>query len=216
MNRDDVEIIEKETLCQSYFRLDRFRLRHRLFEGGWSDELLREVFERGSAAAALLYDPDADAVVIIEQFRPGALAAEHENPWLVEIVAGIVEGGEEIEEVVRREAVEESGCTIIDMVPMLNVFASPGASTEKVSLFCGRVDSQGVGGIHGHADEGENIRVIVEPTDIALKRLNDGQTKNINLVIALQWLALNRETLRQTWLVYSTGVADLRRARPWR
>lgn len=200
MSRDDVEIIEHTTLCQGYFRLDRYGLRHRLFEGGWSDELQREVFERGSAAAVLLYDPDRDVVVIIEQFRPGALAANYENPWLVEVVAGIVEEGDEREETVRREAIEEAACTITDLVPIVNVFASPGASTEIVSIFCGRVDSQGIGGIHGRIDEGEDIRVIVEDVDVSLGRLNDGKTYNMNLVIALQWLAINRETLRQTWL----------------
>ncbi len=200
MTRDDVEVIEQETLYNGFFRLDRYRLRHRHFEGGWSGELKREVFERGNAAAALLYDPDRDAVVLVEQFRPGALAAERGNPWLVEIVAGIVEDGEDAEQVVRREAIEEAGCTITDLVPMFEVFASPGGSSEVVSLFCGRVDSRGVGGIHGHAHEGENIQVLVEPVDVALKRLDGDEVQNAFLIIALQWLAGHRESLRQTWL----------------
>ena len=200
MTRDDVEIIGQETLYQGFFRLDRVRLRHRLFEGGWSDELKREVFERGNAAAALLYDPEPDAVILIKQFRPGALAADRRNPWLVEIVAGIVEAGEDPDQVVRREAIEEAGCTITDLVPMFDVFASPGSSSEIVSLFCGRVDSRGVGGIHGQAHEGENIQVLVEPADVALKRLDEGEIQNAFLIIALQWLAKHREALRQNWL----------------
>ncbi len=200
MTRDDVEILEYETLCQGYFRLDRYRLRHRLFEGGWSEEVQREVFERGSAAGVLLYDPDLDTVVIIEQFRPGALAANLDDPWLVEIVAGIVDEGDGREETIRREAVEEAACTITDLVPIVSFFASPGASTEIVSIFCGRVDSRGIGGICGRAEEGENIRVIVEDVDDSLNRLNDGKTYNVNLIIALQWLAINRETLRLNWL----------------
>ena len=201
MTRDDVEIVEKETVYRGFFQLDHYLLRHRLYEGGWSDELSREVFERGDAAAALLYDPDRDEVVLIEQFRPGALTADHGNPWLVEIIAGIVEHGEDAEEVVRREAIEEAGCTITDIVPMFNVFPSPGGSSEIVSLFCGRVDSRGIGGVHGHADEGENIRVLVEPADISFKRLDAGEIHNAMLIIALQWLALHRDSLRNIWLV---------------
>jgi ADP-ribose pyrophosphatase len=200
MNRDDVEIIEKETKFQGFFRLDHYQLRHRLFEGGWSDVRSQEVFERGAAAAALLYDPDGDAVVLIEQFRPGAFTSGRGTPWLVEIVAGIVEDGEDIEQAIRREAIEESGCAILDVVPMVDVFASPGGSSEIVSLFCCRVDSQDVGGIHGHTKEGENIRVFVEPADAAFERLNSGKIHNAILVIALQWFEKHREILRQTWL----------------
>ena len=200
MNRDDVEIIEKETKFQGFFRLHCYRLRHRLFEGGWSDARSQEMFERGNAAAALLYDPDSDAVVLIEQFRPGAFTSGRGTPWLVEIVAGIVDDGEDVEQAIRREAIEESGSTIIDIVPMVDVFASPGGSSEIVSLFCGRVDSRDVGGIHGHAHEGENIRVIVEPADDAFNRLKSGDIHNAILVIALQWLEKHRDTLRQTWL----------------
>ena len=200
MNREDVEIIEKNTKFQGFFRLDFYRLRHRLFEGGWSDVKNQEVFERGNAAAVLLYDPDLDAVVLIEQFRPGAFTSGRGTPWLVEIVAGIVENGEDVEQTIRREAIEESGCTIIETVPMLDVFASPGGSSEIVFLFCGRVNSHDVGGIHGYADEGENIRVIIEPTDNAFNRLKCGEIHNAILVIALQWLEKNRETLRLKWL----------------
>ena len=163
------------------------------------------MFERGNAAAALLYDPDRDAVVLIEQFRPGAFTSGHSTPWLVEIVAGIIEDREDVEQAIRREAIEESGSTILDIVPMVDVFASPGGSSEIVSLFCGRVDSRDAGGIHGHAHEGENILVIVEPADNAFKRLESGEIHNAILVIALQWLEKHRDTLRQTWLAQSTG-----------
>ena len=200
MTRDDVEIIKKETEFQGFFRLDRLRLRHRKFEGGWSEELNLEVFERGDAAAVLLYDPDRDAVVLIEQFRPGAFTAGRSTPWLVEVVAGIVEDGENGELAIRREALEEAGCAIIDIVPIVEVFPSPGGSSEVVSVYCGRVDAHDAGGIHGHADEGENIRVLVEPADAALKRLEGGEIQNAIMVIALQWLGQHREALRQTWL----------------
>ncbi len=199
MTRDDVEILQTETAWQGYFRIDRLRLRHRLFAGSWGQDITREVFERGHAAALLPYDPARDAVVLIEQFRVGALTADA-NPWLTEIVAGIIEDGETAEEVVRREAVEEAGCTVTDIEPVMDVFPTPGGSSERIAIFVGRVDAAGIGGIHGLADEGEDIRVFTEPLDAALQRLADGGIANMTAVVALQWLALNREALRRKWL----------------
>ena len=198
MTEKDVDILEKTEAFKGYFRVDRYRLRHRLFSGGWSPEITREVFERGHAAAVLPYDPARDAVVLIEQFRIGAYAADH-KPWLLEVVAGIIEGGEPPEEVVRREAVEEAGCTITDLVPIATYLVSPGGTSESISIFCGRVDSKGLGGIHGLASEHEDIRVIVMPFAEAEDRLRAGQIDNATALISLQWLALNRERLREIW-----------------
>lgn len=199
MTRDDVVVLETETVWKGFFRMDRLRLRHRLFAGGWGHEITREVFERGHAAALLPYDPARDEVVLIEQFRVGALTAGGE-PWLVEIVAGIIEDGETAEDVVRRETIEEAGCAVTEVEPAMDVFTTPGGSSERIAIFVGRVDARGVGGIHGLADEGEDIRVFTEPLDAALARLTDGGVTNAIAVAALQWLALNRETLRRKWL----------------
>jgi ADP-ribose pyrophosphatase len=199
MTRDDVDILDTETVWKGFFRMDRLRLRHRLFGGGWGQPITREVFERGHAAALLPYDPVRDEVVLIEQFRAGALTAGAE-PWLVEIVAGIIEDGETAEDVVRRETVEEAGCEVTDIVPIMDVFTTPGGSSERIAIFCGRVDAQGIGGVHGLADEGEDIRVFTESLDEALARLANGGITNIIAVAALQWLALNREKLRREWL----------------
>lgn len=199
MTRDDAEILDREILWRGYFRMERYRVRHRRFEGGWGAPVEREVFERGHAAALLPYDPAQDAVVLIEQFRIGALAAGA-NPWLAEIVAGIIEEGETAEEVVRREVVEEAGCTVDLIEPIVDAFTTPGGSSERIALFCGRVDSHGVGGIHGLADEGEDIRVFVERLDEAVARIGRGEITNLVAVAALQWLALNRDRLRRQWL----------------
>lgn len=199
MTRDDAEILDLETVWKGFFRIDRLRLRHRLFAGGWGQPITREVFERGHAAALLPYDPVRDEVVLIEQFRTGALAAGVE-PWLVEIVAGIIEKGETAEDVVRRETVEEAGCEVTEVVPIMDVFTTPGGSSERIAIFIGRVDAQGVGGVHGLTDEGEDIRVFTESLDAALERMASGGINNLIAVAALQWLALNREELRGNWL----------------
>ena len=88
----DVEIIEKFSPYRGYFRLDRYSLRHRMHDGGWTKPLMREVFEHGHTVAVLPYDPLTDAVVLIEQFRIGAYAAGL-APWLTEVVACTMEAG---------------------------------------------------------------------------------------------------------------------------
>lgn len=198
MDRDAVEIVEKQAAFSGYFRIDRFRLRFPLFAGGMSREVSREILERGRVVAVLLVDPDRDAVVLIEQFRPGPFAAGA-HPWLVEIVAGVIEGDESAEELARRESMEEADCAITDLFPVMEFFTSPGASTENVTLLCGRVDSTGAGGIHGLADEGEDIRVMAVTVDRALEMLRDGRIVNAKTIVALQWLAMNYDSVKERW-----------------
>lgn len=181
-----------------FFRLERLRLRHALFAGGMSPPLTRELFERGHAVAVLPYDPVSDAVVLIEQFRVGALARAG-GPWLVEIVAGIIDGDEAPETVARREAVEEADLTLGRLERIGRFYVSPGGSSESVHLFCGEVDAGAAGGVHGLAAEGEDIRVFAEPFAVAMRRLAAGEIDSAPPVIALQWLALNRGRLRQAW-----------------
>ena len=202
MDRDSVELIEKQAAFSGYFRIDRFRLRFPLYEGGMSREVTREVLERGQVAAVLLVDPDRDAVVLIEQFRPGPYAAG-EQPWLIETVAGVIEDTEGAAEMATREAREEANCEITDMLPVMRFFTSPGASTESVTLFCGRVDSSNAGGVHGLEEEGEDIRVMVVSVDEALSLLTDGRIVNAKTIIALQWLASNYNDVKNRWLAAS-------------
>ena len=195
---DDVEVLERTIPYDGYFRIEAYRLRHRRFGGGWTEVMTRELFERGHAAVVLPYDPARDRVVLIEQFRIGAYAAGL-GPWMIEAVAGIVEPGETPEEVVRREALEEAGCTIGALEGIGTVMPSPGGSSEMLHLYCGRVDSQGVGGLHGLAHEHEDIRAFTLPLDAALERLAGGGIVNANAVMTLQWLALNRARLKKLW-----------------
>lgn len=196
---DDVELIEKKAVFQGYFRVDRYRLRHRLFAGGFGPEIRREVFERGHAAAVLPYDPVRDEVVLIEQFRAGPYA-KGADPWLIEVVAGIIDEGETAEEVALREAIEEAGCKLVPPLRLIfNCFPTPGASSEHVDLFIGRCESAGLGGIHGLAEEGEDIRVIVLPFGDAIALLDQGKIRNAVTIMALQWLARHRIEMRELW-----------------
>lgn len=194
-----VEILERETCFKGFFRLDRVTVRHGLFRGGLSDPLQREIFERGHSVGLLPYDPACNAVVLIEQFRAGAL--EHPaGPWLFEVVAGILETGESTSSVARREMQEETGGVVDELVPICEYLVSPGGTSERTMLFCGRVNSEGMAGaLHGVAEEGEDIRVHVIDFDRAMEMVADGIINSAMPIIALQWLALNKERMDDLW-----------------
>lgn len=199
MTNTNVEILEKTTCFEGFFRLERYRLRYRLFRGDWSHPLVREIFERGHAAAVLPYDPIRDEVVLIEQFRAGALAAPS-GPWLLEIVAGMIEAGEIAQEVIKRESLEEADCVITNLISLYDFWVSPGGTTERIALFCGRTDASHAGGVHGVSEEGEDIKVHVVTLDVALALLQSGKINSASAIIALQWLALNRYYVQTLWL----------------
>lgn len=185
------------TLFQKYFRLDEYSLSHELYRGGYSAEFTREIFERGSAVALLPYDPECRKVVLIEQFRAGAIHAKT-SPWLIECIAGIVEVGETEDQVAIRESREEAGCEITQLHQISRYYVSPGGTTEECTLYCGIVDSTGVGGIHGLAEENEDIRVEVVDADTAYQWVRDGVIKSSATIIALQWLEINQRRLSAT------------------
>lgn len=193
-----VEIVERDNCFQGFYKLDRVRLRHELFAGGMGREISRELFVRHDAVCVLPYDARRDEVVLIEQFRVGALG-KVENPWLVELVAGLIDKDEQPEEVAHREAQEEAGLAIAALWPMTRYFPSPGGSDEFVHLYLGRCSSEGAGGLHGLEEEGEDIRVRVWTFEDALQAVRDGRIANAATIIALQWLALNRAEVRGLW-----------------
>ena len=195
---DAVRVLEDDTVWQGHYAMRRLRLQHQLFAGGWSAELQRENFERGDAVGVLPWDPINDELVMLEQFRVGALRAT-DSPWMLELVAGVVEEGETDAEVANREAREEADLEILQLEPIASFYPSAGACSEQVRLFIGRVDSQGAGGVHGCVDEGEDIRVHRLPRAQVLELLAKGAINNGHTLIALQWLALHGEQLRERW-----------------
>lgn len=193
----DVEVAEQERICDGFFKISRLTIRHALFEGGVV-EVVREQFQRDDAVCVLLFDPVRDAIVLVEQFRVGALNRP-DSPWLLELVAGIVEPGETPDDVAQRESVEEAGAHIYDIVPITRYLPSAGGSDEYIELLCARVDSGDVGGVHGLAHEGEDILVHVLPFAEVCEMVADTTIDNAATIIAVQWLQLNKQKLLQRW-----------------
>jgi ADP-ribose pyrophosphatase len=194
----DYEILDRETVWRGFFQLDRLTLRHDSFHGGWCDPIVRERLERLSAVSVLLFDPVRDELVLVEQFRAG-LVGQVDRPWCLETVSGFCDKDHESnEEVARREVVEETGCELLELTQIGSFFVSPGFSVETITLFCGRVDAAKADGVHGLADEGEEIRVVVMAREAATAELF-GRVNSTSLLIALQWLEANRERLIEEW-----------------
>jgi ADP-ribose diphosphatase len=195
---EDVKVLSKERAFDGFFKIDRYRLSHRLFNGGWNQELQRELFVRGDASCVLPYDPVTDQVVLLEQFRIGAVG-HNQTPWLLELVAGINDEGETPETVVRREGEEEAGIELGELKPICEYLVSPGGTNEKIHLFCGRVDASTAKGIHGLEHEGEDIKVHVISAKQAFEYVKNGRINNAASIIALQWLQLNHGSIKNEW-----------------
>lgn len=193
-----VELEHRETLLDSFLRIDRLRLRHQLFAGGWSDTMTRELLLRPRAVGVLLFDPTRDQVVLVRQIRIGMLD-EGMDPWLIELVAGMVEAGEEPIDVAARESLEEANATPRALVQICEYYNSPGISNERITLFCGCVDASLAGGVFGLEDEHEDIEVVVLEREAALELVASGKINNAMSIIALQWLQLNRDELERRW-----------------
>lgn len=193
-----IEVDHRETLFDSFLRVDMLKLRHSLFAGGWSEVMTRELLLRPRAVGVLLFDPVQQQVVLVRQIRVGMLD-EGQHPWLLELVAGMVESGEEPIEVAARESLEEANTKPQDLLQICEYYNSPGISNERITLFCGRVDATQAGGIFGLDAEHEDIEVVVLSLADALAKVASGEINNAMSIIALQWLQLNQPMLEESW-----------------
>jgi ADP-ribose pyrophosphatase len=200
-----VECQKTEVLADAYFRYEQLTLRTETFAGTLSPPFKREVLRSGRAVVVLLYDPVAQQLILIEQFRVGAYVNDLSSAWILECVAGLVDDGETNEATARREAREETGCDVGRLEYIGAYLSSPGLSDELVSIYVGEVDAARAGGVHGHVSEGEDIRTIIFSVEEALAAADHGAVVNIMAQLALLWFARHGEALRQRWLGPAIG-----------
>lgn len=199
----DLFVESDERVWSGRFPLDRVRFRHRRFDGALTRIKTWELWRRGNAAALLPYDPVRDAVLLIEQFRLPALAANL-DPIVVEIPAGLCDPGESAEQTIRREVREELGMDADLLHPIGRFILTAGGSDENCTMFVGRVRApepgpDGVVGYAGMQAEDEDIRVRMWQADEAIAAALEGRFPNSVTAIALLWLNARRDALRQEW-----------------
>lgn len=201
----DVEILDNEPCYSGFLSVDLYRIRHRLFGGGWSGVFSREVLRRLPGVGVLLYDPDLDKVLMVEQFRAGCLDNPG-GPWVLELVAGVVERGESPQAVAVREAREEAGARIDRLIPVCEYYNSPGGSSERITIYCARVDAGGAAGVYGLKDEHEDIRTVVLKRREAEEAVQAGRINNAMAIIAIQWLRLNLHEVMRSFATNETAL----------
>jgi len=178
--------------------MQEYLFKHKCFNGNWSPVVKREIFERGHAVGVLPYDPKLKEFVLIEQVRIGALATSS-SPWLIEIIAGMVEEGETQEEVCHRETFEEAGIHLQKLTKALTYLSSPGGTTERLHIYVAQTDATTAEGIHGLETESEDIKVHRVAETKALEWLENGFIDNAAAVIALQWFFMHKSKLLEQW-----------------
>lgn len=194
-------ILDRKVEFDGYHRLESITCQPRsLKHDGMATEMSREVMFCSKMAAVLLYIPETDEILLNQQFRLGAMLAGAEDPFLLEVAAGAVDDGESTEDAARREALEETGATVTDLVFVSKCYTSAGCLAEEFHLYLGRI-AKTESGIFGMEHEGEEIKTHILPVSEVLTLLDDGKIMNAAACILLNWFARHHGKIRQEWLM---------------
>ena len=194
---EDFATLGTHTLAGAFFRFAQFEITHKTFTGQRSDKLAREIFIGTDAAIVLPYDPKTDRVLLVEQIRMGPLMRGAGNPWLLEPIAGIVDGGETPEQAALRESEEEAGLRDVKLEKMFAYYPSTGAATDYFYCYLGLCELPDLESYTGGlASESEDLRLHVLSFDDAFALIDSGEANMGALVTMLLWLSRNRDRLR--------------------
>lgn len=190
-------ILEKKNLYSGFHELLEYRFNFSKFNGSISPDISRELFKRKPCVGLLPYDPIRDEIILIEQIRLGPLV-NNDTPWILEIVAGIVEDYEDKDSTIIRESLEEANCQVKKLIPIFEYYMTPGYCNETIKLYCGITDTSQhqTGNLAGLEEEAEDIKIHVFKSKDAFKMLDDGMIINASTIVALQWLRLNLNNLK--------------------
>ena len=190
-----VEVIEMTRPYTGFFAMCDYRLRYRHFDGSMSAEVSRAAIVSGDASLVLPYDPKTEQILVLEQFRMAPFARGDKNPWLFEPIAGMIDLGETPETCARREAEEEAGLNIFDLIPISKSYPSPGGSTTFFHSFLGICDLKSytpkIGGLDA---ENEDIRTHLMSVDQAIEMAIQGRFRALPLAMMVLWLQQYRQS----------------------
>ncbi|HLT91129.1 MAG TPA: NUDIX domain-containing protein [Woeseiaceae bacterium] len=184
----EARILRRTPLYTGFLKVARYEIDTERHAGGFQ-RLTREVMERGDAVAVLAYDPARDAVVLVNEMRPGALAAG-DYPYTDNLIAGALDAGESPLRAAVRETKEETGLDLEDPVIVHpGAFVSSGGTSEKIVIVFGFVDASTAGGIHGNPEEQEDILSVVLPAEEFIARTRRAEITDLKTLVAGYWLA---------------------------
>jgi nudix-type nucleoside diphosphatase (YffH/AdpP family) len=189
LRNPDVKVRDVEVTSDGWHVLRRTSYDYRRRDGRWTAEH-RETYDRGNGATILLYDPARRTVLLTRQFRYPAYVNDHPDGMLIETAAGLLDE-DDPETAIRREASEELGVTVGELVHVFDVYMSPGSVTERVHFYAATyspTDRTSAGG--GLAEDGEDIEIVELALDDALAMTRDGRIADGKTIMLLQWLAL--------------------------
>jgi ADP-ribose pyrophosphatase len=186
-----VDVRSVRTRFDGYFKVYEAELTYQLPNGQMSEPVRRLSLERGDSAAAVVVDEGAGTALLARQFRYPAVARGGPG-WLLELVAGAVDGDETPQACVRREIEEELGYETLSLHPISTFYTSPGGSSERVHLFHATVSSESrVGPGGGNPAEQEDIELVEIPLAQVPELLESGQVVDAKTLIGLGWLVQN-------------------------
>ncbi len=195
--RAGVEVIERTRPYGNFYTVEEYALRHPLAGGGRSQTVRRAVFHGFDAAIVLPWDPRRGRVLLLEQFRIAPFARGDADPWSLEPVAGLIDPGESAEDAARREAREEAGIEICELIRVGAAYPSPGNSTEFHHHFVAACDlPDGAAGSGGLAEEGEDIVARLMPEETLFAEAGAGRLRNAPLTLLALWLEGRAPALR--------------------
>lgn len=195
--RPEARIVNKERVFDGFFKMDELTIEHDTHDGG-SMTVKRLIFERGHAVAILGYDPARDEVLLVNEMRPGLLAAG-DYPFNDSLPAGMIDKGEDEITAAKREMREETGMELKDArLIHAGAYVSSGGTSERLALVFGTIDMAKAGGVHGHASEGEDIKTVVLTSDEFIQRAESGALKDMKSLVCAFWLAKNRDSIRSS------------------
>ena len=183
------KIINKINLYSGFFSLNKYEFIHKKHDGEWTSTVGREVFSGAHVSTLLPYDPIKKEIILIQQFRAGVLSRYDEN-YLLEIVAGIVDEGENPEQTALRECFEETGCEVKKIHPIQSYFPAPGSSESYYHLYLGEIQAFDGERIKGLEKENEDILVKSFNIDEVRQMLKEKKIMNGLTLVALQWFFL--------------------------
>ena len=183
------KILNKKNLYSGFFNLNKYEFVHKKHDGNWTNTVEREVFSGAEVSGLLPYDPIKNEIILLQQFRAGALS-RYDKDYLYEIVAGIINKNEKAEETAKRECIEETGCKVKKITPILSYFPAPGSSESYYHLYLGEINSFDGKRIMGLEDENEDILVKSFKIDEVRQLLKEKKIMNGLTLIALQWFFL--------------------------